>query len=106
MKNELNTCFQQNSPRAHTQGCHADVFGRPDSQTMAAGASVTWTHCSVLFEVTWDKTMRVRADAPMCLRGRKNASARTHLPPLPPLPPSPLLSERTQGWIRVDAKKN
>jgi hypothetical protein len=23
---------------------------------MAAGASVTWTHCSVLFEVTWAKT--------------------------------------------------
>jgi hypothetical protein len=39
------------------QGCHADVFGRTDGRTddrtMAAGASVTWTHCSVLFEVTW-----------------------------------------------------
>jgi hypothetical protein len=23
---------------------------------MAAAASVTWTHCSVLFEVTWGKT--------------------------------------------------
>jgi hypothetical protein len=30
--------------------------GRTDDRTMAAGASVTWTHCSVLFEVTWDKT--------------------------------------------------
>jgi hypothetical protein len=30
---------------------------------MAAGASVTWTHCSVRFEVTWGKTVRVRADA-------------------------------------------
>jgi hypothetical protein len=28
-----------------------------DKRTMAAGTSVTWTHCSVLFEVTW-----VRAD--------------------------------------------
>jgi hypothetical protein len=41
-------------------GCHADVFGRTDARTddrtMAAGASVTWTHCSVLFEVTWGKT--------------------------------------------------
>jgi hypothetical protein len=27
--------------------------GRTDDQTMAARASVTWTHCSVLFEVTW-----------------------------------------------------
>jgi hypothetical protein len=26
---------------------------RTDDRTMAAGASVTWTHCSVLFEVTW-----------------------------------------------------
>jgi hypothetical protein len=49
------------------QGCHADVFGRTDGptddRTMAVGASVTWTHCSVLFEVTWGKTA---------------ASARTH----------------------------
>jgi hypothetical protein len=27
--------------------------GRTDDRTMAAGASVTWTHCSILFEVTW-----------------------------------------------------
>jgi hypothetical protein len=45
--------------------------GRTDDRTMAAGASVTWTHCSVLFEVTWGKTEAfawtlacVRADAP------------------------------------------
>jgi hypothetical protein len=31
--------------------------GRMDGRTMAAGASVTWTHCSVLIEVTWDKTL-------------------------------------------------
>jgi hypothetical protein len=30
---------------------------------MAAGASVTWTHCSILFEVTWTKTRRVRTNA-------------------------------------------
>jgi hypothetical protein len=30
--------------------------GRTDDRTMAVGASVTWTHCSVLFEVTWGKT--------------------------------------------------
>jgi hypothetical protein len=24
---------------------------------MAAGSSVTWTHCSVRYEVTWDKTL-------------------------------------------------
>jgi hypothetical protein len=27
--------------------------GQTDDRTMAAGASVTWTHCSILFEVTW-----------------------------------------------------
>jgi hypothetical protein len=27
--------------------------GRTEGQTMAAGASVTWTHCSVHYEVTW-----------------------------------------------------
>jgi hypothetical protein len=50
-----------------TQGCHADVFGR----TMAAGASVTWTHCSVLFEVTWGKTRCIRADTTMRPRGHE-----------------------------------
>jgi hypothetical protein len=39
------------------QGCHADDNGWTDGRTMAAGASVTWTHCSVRFEVTWDKTL-------------------------------------------------
>jgi hypothetical protein len=48
--------------QARLHGSHADVFGRTDDRTMAAGASVTWTHCSVLFEVTWGKTRRVRAD--------------------------------------------
>jgi hypothetical protein len=50
--------------------------GRTDDRTMAVGAFVTWTHCSVLFEVTWGKTSasaqthgRVRADV--------SASART-----------------------------
>jgi hypothetical protein len=33
-----------------------DDNGRTDGWTMAAGASVTWMHCSVLFEVTWGKT--------------------------------------------------
>jgi hypothetical protein len=39
------------------QGCHADDNRRMDGRTMATGASVTWTHCSVFFEVTWDKTL-------------------------------------------------
>jgi hypothetical protein len=39
------------------QGCHADDNGRTDGRTMAAGASVTWTHCSVCFEVIWGKTL-------------------------------------------------
>jgi hypothetical protein len=48
-----------------------------DGRTMATGASVTWTHWSVLFEVTWDKTLAsarthpsVRADTHMGLRLR------------------------------------
>jgi hypothetical protein len=42
---------------------------------MAVGASVTWTHCSVLFEVTWGKIVRVRADAHMRLCGRTRVHA-------------------------------
>jgi hypothetical protein len=34
------------------QGCHADNSGRTDGRTMAAGSSVTWTHCSIHYEVT------------------------------------------------------
>jgi hypothetical protein len=45
----------------HSNGCGFESMvvtrtfsdRRTDDQTMAAGASVTWTHCSVLFEVTW-----------------------------------------------------
>jgi hypothetical protein len=52
--------------------------GRTNDRTMAAVASVTWTHCSVLFEVTWDKTRCVRADATMrlCRRTRVRADAK------------------------------
>jgi hypothetical protein len=55
---------------------------------MAAGASVTWTHCSVLFEVTWGKTRCIRADAHV----RTDASPSPPLPSpsLPPSLPSPL----------------
>jgi hypothetical protein len=38
--------------------------GRTDDRTMAAGPPVTWTHCSVRYEVTWGLNTRVRADAP------------------------------------------
>jgi hypothetical protein len=34
-----------------------------DDRTMASGASVTWTHCSVFFEVTWNKSARPRGRA-------------------------------------------
>jgi hypothetical protein len=55
--------------------------GQTGSRTMAAGASVTWTHCSVLFEITWNKTLA---------SARTWASARTPLPPRPsPSLPSP-----------------
>jgi hypothetical protein len=26
-----------------------------DGRTMAVGSSVTWTHCSVRYEVTWER---------------------------------------------------
>jgi hypothetical protein len=60
-----------------------------DGRTMVAGASVTWKHCSVLFEITWDKTLA--SARTWCVRADASASARTHLPPLPlSLPPLPL----------------
>jgi hypothetical protein len=63
---------------------------RTDDQTMAAGASVTWTHCSVLFEVTKGKTRCDRADATIRPRGRWGASVRTSM------------SARTQPSVRAD----
>jgi hypothetical protein len=53
-----------------------DDNGRTDGRTMAAGASVTWTHCSVLFEVTWGKTL-ASAQTRVRPRGCEYASART-----------------------------
>jgi hypothetical protein len=82
------------------QGCHADVFGRTDGRTMAAGASVTWMHCSVLFEVTWGKTRCVRADGTMRPRGRTRVRADTSASARTPM------CARTQPSVRADAKKN
>jgi hypothetical protein len=31
--------------------------GQSDGRTMAVGSSVTWTNCSVRYEVTWGKTL-------------------------------------------------
>jgi hypothetical protein len=70
--------------------------GWTDGRTMAAGASVTWTHCSIRFEVTWGKTL-LSAQTQVRPRGCTPASARTwsvrtdaRIPSLPsPLPPSP-----------------
>jgi hypothetical protein len=38
---------------------------------LAAGSSVTWMHCSVHYEVLWDKKACVRADAPLGPRGHE-----------------------------------
>jgi hypothetical protein len=71
---------------------------------MAAGASVTWTHCSVLFEVTWDKTRASTRTG--CVRTDALASARTHsLPsPSPSLPSTVPASARTRKKLKI--KKN
>jgi hypothetical protein len=65
--------------------------GRTDDRMLAVGVPVTWTHCSVLFEVTWGKTRRVRADATMRPRGRTRVRAETSA------------SARTRPCIRADA---
>jgi hypothetical protein len=83
-----------------SQGCHADDNGRTDGRTMAVGASVTWTHCRVLFEVTWGKTLAsartltcVRADGqcPGHDKGLHNGSSNIPFS----LPSSPLPREAT-----------
>jgi hypothetical protein len=100
----LITFFKRVDP-SQQHGCHADVFGqadgRTDDRTMPAGASVTWTHCSVLFGVTWGKTRCVRADAGVRPCGRIS------LPPLPspPLPSPPLPSPSLPSTVRADTKK-
>jgi hypothetical protein len=81
--------------------------GRSDDRTMAAGASVTWTHCSVLFEVTWNKTRRVRADMSVHADASPSPLPPSPLLPSPPLPsPTPSPSARTLGCVRADTKKN
>jgi hypothetical protein len=50
--------------------------GRTDGRTMAAGSSVTWTHCSVRYEVTRGKTL-LSARMRLCIRASMSASERT-----------------------------
>jgi hypothetical protein len=87
---------------------------------MAAGSFVTWTHCSVRYEVTWDKTAHVRADTP--LRSHGHRPIRTDAPLSPcrhrpiradeltcPRPPSPSFytprpSLVLRGWAVVSAQ--
>jgi hypothetical protein len=93
-------------PFVRPQGCHADDIGwtdgRTDGRMMAAGASVTGTHCSVLFGVTWDKTVRVHVDATMRPREYRSVRADELTSfPSPSLPSSlpcgcSLLSVRTR----------
>jgi hypothetical protein len=46
--------MKSRSPWAgRTHGCYTDDNGRTGNRTMAAGSSVTWTHSSVRYEVTW-----------------------------------------------------
>jgi hypothetical protein len=65
--------------------------GRTDTRTMAAGSSMTWTHCSVRYEVTWNKKARVRADAPLHPRKHRPVYADEVISLSPcPHPPSAL----------------
>jgi hypothetical protein len=65
--------------------------GRTDTRTMAAGSSMTWTHCSVCYEVTWNKKARVRADAPLHPRKHRPVCADEVISLSPcPHPPSAL----------------
>jgi hypothetical protein len=61
--------------------------GRMDGRTMAAGASVTWTDCSVLLEVTWGRTL-ASARTQFCVHA--DMGVRTDAPPYPPLSLPPL----------------
>jgi hypothetical protein len=56
---------------------------RTDDRTMAAGASVTWMHCSNLFEVTW-----VKQGASVQTRPCVRADASPSPLPSPSLPPA------------------
>jgi hypothetical protein len=69
---------------------------------MAARASVTWTHFSVLSEVTWGKTRCVRAD--LGVRADASPSPPRPSPPLPS-PPLPPLPPYLPSAVRADAKK-
>jgi hypothetical protein len=51
---------------------------------MAVGSSVTWTHCSVRYEVTWGSDSRVRVDAPMYPRRRECVRADAPMRPCRP----------------------
>jgi hypothetical protein len=42
---------------------------------MSVGSSVTWTHCSVRYEVTCSKMARVRADGPVHPHGHTHVGA-------------------------------
>jgi hypothetical protein len=61
---------------------------------MAAGASVTWTHCSVLFEVTWGKTLAsVRMGSVQAMDAKGLHKGSSNIPFS--LPSSPLPREAT-----------
>jgi hypothetical protein len=61
---------------------------------MAAGASVTWTHYSVLFEVTWGKTLAsVRTGSVQAMDAKGLNKGSSNIPFS--LPSSPLLREAT-----------
>jgi hypothetical protein len=73
---------------------------------------MTWTHCSVPYEVTWDKTARVRADAPLRPRGHRRVrsdiglSAQTRSSPCPRPPSEPLARPARAGYsVRADAAR-
>jgi hypothetical protein len=72
--------------------------GQMDGPTMAAGSSMTWTHCSVRYKVTSGVNRHIRVDAtkhPRTLPVRADATCSS-----PPSHPS-----RSPARVRVDARK-
>jgi hypothetical protein len=63
---------------------------RTDGRTMAVGASVTWMHCSVRYEVTWGKTLpSARTSSVLAMDAKGLHKGSSNIPFSLPLSPWP-----------------